>query len=63
MAAGGFIGDDSAVAEQALRNYDLPSTSTLRLLNLSENATYAVEDSETGERSILRVHRQDYHRA
>ncbi len=63
MAAAGFIGDDLAVAEQALQNYDLPPTSTLRLLNLSENATYAVEDSETGERSILRVHRRDYHRA
>lgn len=57
-----FVGDDIAVAEQALSHYDLAPTSQLRLLNLSENATYAVDDPATGTRSILRVHRQDYHR-
>jgi Ser/Thr protein kinase RdoA (MazF antagonist) len=62
MADADFIGDDLVVAERALQNYDLPRTSSLRLLNLSENATYAVEDADTGERSILRVHRQNYHR-
>ncbi|UXA13251.1 phosphotransferase [Mycobacterium sp. SMC-8] len=54
--------DDQAVAEKALEAFDLPAGSALRLLNLSENATYAVEEPGSGHRSILRVHRQDYHR-
>ncbi|MBB2993615.1 Ser/Thr protein kinase RdoA (MazF antagonist) [Mycolicibacterium iranicum] len=58
-----MIADDAAVAERALEAFDLPQGSTLRLLNLSENATYAVEEPGTGHRSILRVHRKDYHRA
>jgi hypothetical protein len=37
--------DDVDVAERALACYDLSPDSTLRLLNLSENATYAVEDA------------------
>src|SRR3954452_8804871 len=57
-----FISDDVEVAERALVDYDLSPDSTLRLLNLSENATYAVRDGSTGESSILRVHRKDYHR-
>jgi Ser/Thr protein kinase RdoA (MazF antagonist) len=59
----GVIADDREVAEHALAAYDLAPDSTLSLLNLSENATYAVEDAATGHRSILRVHRQNYHRA
>lgn len=57
------VSDDVAVAEKALAAFDLPRGSTLELLNLSENATYAVADPTTGHRSILRVHRKDYHRA
>jgi Ser/Thr protein kinase RdoA (MazF antagonist) len=56
------VADDRAVAERALREYDLSPNSVLTLLNLSENATYAVDDSGAGTRSILRVHRQNYHR-
>lgn len=59
---GTFVADDVEVAELALASYDLSPDSTLALLNLSENATYAVEDPATGTRSILRVHRKDYHR-
>jgi len=59
----GVIQDDIAVAERALAEYDLAPQSALSLLNLSENATYAVEDAGTGARSILRVHRQNYHLA
>jgi Ser/Thr protein kinase RdoA (MazF antagonist) len=59
----GVVQDDIAVAERALAEYDLAPESPLSLLNLSENATYAVEDAATGTRSILRVHRQNYHRA
>jgi Ser/Thr protein kinase RdoA (MazF antagonist) len=57
-----LISADVEVAEQALAAFDLPAGSTLRLLNLSENATYAVETG-SGDRSILRVHRKDYHHA
>jgi Ser/Thr protein kinase RdoA (MazF antagonist) len=57
----GVIADDRAVAERALAEYGLAESSALRLLNLSENATYAVEDLTTGEESILRVHRHNYH--
>ena len=57
-----FVSDDADVATAALAEYDLPPASTLRLLNLSENATYEVVDSDTGVRSILRVHRKGYHR-
>lgn len=56
-----FVGDDVEVAQQALAAYDLPSDATLTLLNLSENATYAVDTGN--DRSILRVHRKDYHLA
>jgi Ser/Thr protein kinase RdoA (MazF antagonist) len=58
-----FVADDIDVAERALAEYDLPPDSTLRLLNLSENATYAVEHAGSDKRSILRVHRKNYHRA
>lgn len=57
------VSDDVEVAEQALAAFDLAEGSTLALLNLSENATYAVTEPGTGHRSILRVHRKDYHRA
>ncbi|MHC9296199.1 phosphotransferase enzyme family protein [Mycobacterium sp. LTG2003] len=56
----GVISDDRAVAQLALAEYDISPDASLRLLNLSENATYLVEDG--GTQSILRVHRQNYHR-
>lgn len=56
----GVIADDRTVAELALAHYDIAEQASLRLLNLSENATYLVTD-RAGD-SILRVHRQDYHR-
>jgi Ser/Thr protein kinase RdoA (MazF antagonist) len=60
-SSGAVVSDDREIAERALPEYGLPANSTLQLLNLSENATYAVENSATGTRSILRVHRQNYH--
>ncbi|KQY07350.1 aminoglycoside phosphotransferase [Mycobacterium sp. Root135] len=57
----GFVSDDVEIATAALADYDHPARATLRLLNLSENATYEVVDSDTGVRSILRVHRKGYH--
>lgn len=59
----GVVADDVHVAERALAEFDIAPDSSLRLLNLSENATYAVEDAGSGTRSILRVHRRNYHRA
>lgn len=58
-----LVAADRDVAERALAEYDLAPDSALQLLNLSENATYAVEDAATGTQSILRVHRQNYHLA
>lgn len=60
---GGDLGGDEIVAQKALEDFDLPPGSALRLLNLSENATFAVEEPGCGHRSILRVHRKNYHRA
>ncbi|KAA0085948.1 aminoglycoside phosphotransferase [Mycolicibacterium sp. P9-64] len=62
-SSGMFVSDERDLAELALAEYDLPPDSTLRLLNLSENATYAVEHTGSDKRSILRVHRKNYHRA
>ena len=37
------------------------AAANLTLLNISENATYAVDDPTTGERTVLRLHRPSYH--
>jgi Ser/Thr protein kinase RdoA (MazF antagonist) len=47
-----------AFARASLAAYGRASDSALRLLSLSENATYLVED---GEPMVLRVHRPGYH--
>lgn len=49
------------VARRALAEYGLPPEATLTLLNVSENATYAVDDPATGQRTVLRLHRHGYH--
>lgn len=49
------------LAERALDAYDLPSAARTKLINLSENATYRVEDPANGKRWALRVHREGYH--
>ena len=49
------------LAERAVRRYALPATVTPQLINLSENATYRVNDSATGSKWALRVHREGYH--
>ena len=48
------------LALAAVQNYHLPPSVTVRLVNLSENATYAVQSSE-GRRWALRIHRGGYH--
>ena len=53
------------IARDALRAHGLGARGApepdLNLLNISENATYAVDDPATGQRSVLRVHRPGYH--
>jgi Ser/Thr protein kinase RdoA (MazF antagonist) len=49
------------VARRALAEYGVPPDATLTLLNVSENATFAVDDPGTGERTVLRIHRHGYH--
>ena len=50
------------LAQASLVLWDLDDGASARLLNLSENATYLVE-APSGARSVLRVHREDYHTA
>ncbi len=49
------------VARRALGEYGVSQEAELTLLNVSENATYAVDDPATGKRTVLRVHRHGYH--
>jgi len=49
------------VARRALGELGVPADAALTLLNVSENATYAVDDPATGARTVLRVHRHGYH--
>jgi Ser/Thr protein kinase RdoA (MazF antagonist) len=61
LSAEGFAARLDQVARRALAEYDVSPDATLTLLNVSENATYAVDDPSTGERTVLRVHRHGYH--
>jgi len=55
-----ILGPLQRLAEQSLALWDIPEGATVRLLNISENATYLVE-APGGWRAILRVHRENYH--
>ncbi|GII90646.1 phosphotransferase enzyme family protein [Sinosporangium siamense] len=48
-------------ARRAVAAYDLSPSSEVTLINVSENATFRVDDPVSGERAILRVHRLGYH--
>ena len=48
------------LAISATQNYALPAGLAVRLINLSENATYAVQAPD-GQRWALRIHRGGYH--
>ncbi len=48
------------VAKSATAHYDLPSPLTVKMINLSENATYSVQAAQ-GQRWALRIHRDGYH--
>jgi Ser/Thr protein kinase RdoA (MazF antagonist) len=49
------------LATAAIGSYALPPEVSTSLINLSENATYRVEDPASGRRWALRVHRDGYH--
>jgi Ser/Thr protein kinase RdoA (MazF antagonist) len=51
------------VVRRALGECGVSPDARLTLLNVSENATYAVDDPASGERTVLRVHRHGYHDA
>ena len=48
------------LARAATVNYDLPADLSVKMINLSENATYKVE-AQDGRRWALRIHREGYH--
>lgn len=48
-----------AYARKALPEFDLDESTPLTLLNISENATFRID--APGAKSVLRVHRTDYH--
>jgi Ser/Thr protein kinase RdoA (MazF antagonist) len=67
MAGGGELSHEEllrrlqALAERAVHRFALPPGVTLQLINLSENATYRVDDPRSGTKWALRVHREGYH--
>jgi Ser/Thr protein kinase RdoA (MazF antagonist) len=61
LSTGGDVLDRvTRFAQRAARAYGCAPASTVQLLNVSENATYLVEDPDQGP-CILRVHRLGYH--
>jgi Ser/Thr protein kinase RdoA (MazF antagonist) len=61
LSAGGDVMDRvTGCAGEALRAHGCHPATTIGLLNVSENATFLVEDPEAGP-SVLRVHRLGYH--
>ncbi|MEV0753595.1 phosphotransferase [Streptosporangium sp. NPDC050280] len=59
-AGGDVLARVHDVARAATRFHGLPDAE-VTLVNVSENATYRVDDPVSGTRSILRVHRLGYH--
>jgi Ser/Thr protein kinase RdoA (MazF antagonist) len=61
LSGGGDVLDRvTRLAQRALGAYGCAPAAEVRLLNVSENATYLVEDPDAGP-SVLRVHRLGYH--
>lgn len=59
-AEGDVLDRVSRIARRAVSGYGWPETVSVELLNVSENATYLIEDPSRG-RAVLRVHRLGYH--
>ena len=51
----------AAVARASLDRWVLPDEATATLINVSENATYRIDDARSGGRWALRIHRPGYH--
>lgn len=49
------------IAAHALGRYALPAGVTPTLINISENATYRLDDPASGQRWAMRIHREGYH--
>lgn len=49
------------LAERAIARFVLPAGVTATLINVSENATYRIDDPATGKKWALRIHRVGYH--
>lgn len=49
------------LTERAVKRYALPEGVNVCLINVSENATYRIDDSATGAKWAMRVHRDGYH--
>ena len=57
----GLPPDHDQYARAALPSYGRDPDAPLRLLSLSENATYRIDDPRDGRTAVLRVHRTGYH--
>ena len=51
----------ASVAKRALKCWGMSARAVFTLLNISENATYRIDDPDRAEPLILRVHRTGYH--
>jgi len=49
------------IADASLAHFALPAGVSARMINLSENATYKIEDPQSQRCWALRVHREGYH--
>lgn len=52
---------DEAVARLALERHGFSDQGSIRMINLSENATFLAHDPASAQETIVRVHRADYH--
>ncbi len=66
-SAHGDLGQDEllrrldALAHEAAKRIAAPGALSIRRISHSENTTYLLSDTVSGERKILRIHRTDYH--
>jgi len=54
------LADLERMVQAGLAAWDLPATTRIELLNVSENATYALSDESAGRQLVLRLHRVAY---
>jgi Ser/Thr protein kinase RdoA (MazF antagonist) len=54
------LADLERMVREGLAAWDLPATTRVELLNVSENATYALSDESAGRQLVLRLHRVAY---